>query len=182
MAEQALANLALVQASNRQADEVDRFHAEGRAIMAATLASVRLRGLLMPVVALTELIGTLIVIGLGTVALAEGRLTLGSLLVFLTFLSQLYGPVRALADLTTSLYAAAAGAERIIELLDMPTTVADPPTSVDLAGHAGASSSRASPIATLARPGTPSATSPLPSNRVDGSPWWGAAGPASPRW
>ena len=131
VAEQALANLALVQASNRQADEVDRFHAEGRAIMAATLASVKLRGLLMPLVALTELIGTLIVIGLGTVALAEGRLTLGSLLVFLTFLSQLYGPVRALADLTTSLYAAAAGAERIIELLDMPTTVADPPTSVD---------------------------------------------------
>ena len=67
----------------------------------------------------------LLVIGLGTWAVAEGRLTIGGLLVFLAYLTQLLGPVRDLSSLANSIFAAAAGAERVIELLDEEPRVAD---------------------------------------------------------
>ena len=41
----------------------------------------------------------LVVVGLGVWSLADGRLTLGGLLAFLTLLMQCFGPVRTLADL-----------------------------------------------------------------------------------
>ena len=56
-------------------------------------------------------------------------MTLGGLLVFMAYLAQLYGPIRALGGLANTAYAASAGAERIIELLDEQPSVADPVTA-----------------------------------------------------
>ena len=76
---------------------------------------------------LIELSGALLVIGLGTWELSQGALTLGGLLVFLTFLTQLYSPVRGMSRLVNRIYAASAAAERIIEFLDEQPSVADRP-------------------------------------------------------
>jgi ABC-type multidrug transport system fused ATPase/permease subunit len=80
-----------------------------------------------PAVDLIQLAGVLIVIGMGAHELSSGRLSLGGLLVFLTYLSQLYSPVRGLSKLSNLLYAASAGAERIAEFLDAEPAVADRP-------------------------------------------------------
>jgi ABC-type multidrug transport system fused ATPase/permease subunit len=53
-------------------------------------------------------------------------MTLGDLLVFMAYLAQLYGPIRALGGLANTAYAASAGAERIIEILDEKPSVTDP--------------------------------------------------------
>ena len=127
VAEQSLGNLALVQSSNRASDELKRYEGEGRAIVDATLASTKLQALFSPLVNLIELLGAMLVVGAGVWALSEGRLTLGGLLVFLTYLTQLYGPVRSLSGLINDLFSASAGAERIIELLDEQPAVADRP-------------------------------------------------------
>ncbi|HZK51048.1 MAG TPA: ABC transporter ATP-binding protein [Actinomycetota bacterium] len=132
VAEQSLANLALVQTSNRSADEMKRYEGEGKAIVDASLASTKLNALFSPLVNLIELIGAMVVVGAGVWALSSGRLTLGSLLVFLTFLTQLYGPVRSLSELINDLFSASAGAERIIELLDEEPAVADRPGAAPL--------------------------------------------------
>ncbi len=132
VAEQSLANLALVQTSNRSADEMKRYEGEGKAIVDASLASTKLNALFSPLVNLIELIGAMVVVGAGVWALSSGRLTLGSLLVFLTYLTQLYGPVRSLSELINDLFSASAGAERIIELLDDEPAVADRPGAAPL--------------------------------------------------
>jgi ABC-type multidrug transport system fused ATPase/permease subunit len=125
VAEEALANTALVQSLGREAAERERYRRESVAIMEAELASVRIRGLFGPVVDLIELLGALSVIALGVWALSSGDLTLGALLAFLAYLTQLYGPIRDLSRLSNSLFAASAGAERIIELLDERPRVVD---------------------------------------------------------
>ena len=132
VAEQTLGNLALVQTSNRTDDELRRFEGEGRAIVDASMASTKLQSLLAPLVNLIELVGAMVVVGAGIWALSSGRLTLGSLLVFLTYLTQLYGPVRSLSGLINDLFSASAGAERIIELLDESPSVADRPGAAPL--------------------------------------------------
>src|SRR5439155_7215661 len=67
---------------------------------------------------LIELLGALVVVGLGTWRLAHGEMSLGALLVFITYLNGLYSPIRGLTRLVNTLYSASAGAERILELLD----------------------------------------------------------------
>jgi len=126
VAEESLGNAALVQAYNRQEHETARFHAEGQGAFAAQMASSRVRGLFSPLINMIELAGGLIVIGLGTWELSEGRLTLGGLLAFLTYLTQLYSPIRGLSRLTNTIYSASASAERVIEVFDERPAVAEP--------------------------------------------------------
>jgi ABC-type multidrug transport system fused ATPase/permease subunit len=121
VAEESLAVLSLVQVHGREAAEERRFDSEGRAVVAAELAAARLRATYPLVVDLMELLGMLSVIALGVWALADERLTLGGLLVFLTYLSQLVRPLRDLGDLGVELASAAAGAERVLQVLDLPS-------------------------------------------------------------
>src|SRR5215208_4509838 len=126
VAEESLANAALVQSYNRQDTEVERLSREAGGALRAEMAATRLKALFTPVVDLIELIGVLSVFGFGTWALSEGRLTLGGLLVFAAYLSRLYSPIRGLSRLVNSFYSASAGAERIAELLDERPAVAEP--------------------------------------------------------
>ena len=137
VAEESLSNAALVQSLNRQGAEVARFRHQGERIVEAELASTRIKALFSPIVDLIELLGALIVIGLGTWALTRGDLTLGGLLVFLAYLTQLYGPIRDLSSLSNTIFAAAAGAERVIELLEERPSVVDRPGATPLAGVRG---------------------------------------------
>jgi ATP-binding cassette subfamily B protein len=131
VAEETLGNLALVQASNRQASELDRYRREGEGVIAAELSSVRIRGVFSPLVDLIELAGILLVVYFGTRAIAGGGLTLGGMLVFIAYLTRLYGPVRDLSSLSNTVFKALAGAERVIELLDERPRVADGPVRLD---------------------------------------------------
>ena len=123
--EESLANVQLVQAYNRQETEVQRFERENRGSADAELASARIKAVFAPLVDLIKVGGALFVIGFGTWELERGRLSLGGLLVFLTYLSRLYSPIHGLSRLGSSVFAASAGAERIIELLDQRPSVVE---------------------------------------------------------
>ena len=125
VAEESLSNAALVQAYNRQETEVQRFHEQNLGAFQATMASTRIRSLFTPLIDLIEVAGAIVVIGMGTWELSQGRLSLGGLLVFLTYLSQLYSPIRGLSRLSNTIYSASAGAERVIELMETEPGVVD---------------------------------------------------------
>src|SRR6266542_169968 len=115
VAEESLGNVMLVQAYNRQADEVARFHHHNLARFAAQLAATRIKALFGPLIDFIELAGMMVILGAGTWLLAQGTISLGGLLVFLAYLSRLYGPIRGVSRFANSLSAASASAERIIE-------------------------------------------------------------------
>jgi ATP-binding cassette, subfamily B, bacterial len=138
VAEESLANAALVQASNRQRAEQERFRRENEGMIGAELASARIRGLFTPAIDFIELAGVMLVFVLGTLAVADGRLTLGGLLVFVAYLTQLYDPARELGSLSNRLFRALAGAERVTELLDERPRVTDSPDAVRLGRARGA--------------------------------------------
>ncbi|MBE2316991.1 ABC transporter ATP-binding protein [Solirubrobacter sp. CPCC 204708] len=135
--EEALANSALVQAANAQAHEQARLRREAEGASEAELAGTRIAGLFAPVINLIELLGAIVIIALGTWALSSGDLTLGGLLAFLAYLSQLYRPLRDLTRLYTSVFEATAGAERVMELLDTQPRVVERPGAHDLVRAAG---------------------------------------------
>jgi ABC-type multidrug transport system fused ATPase/permease subunit len=155
VAEESLGNATLIQAYGRQDAESDRFAAQSMGSVHARLAATRLGAMFSPLVDLIQVAGVLSIVGVGIWELSAGRLSLGGLLAFLVFLSQLYGPVQGLGAMSTSLFAAAAAAERIIELLDQRPTVTARPTPSRWAAPVGscAWNGSASPIP------TPNATS-----------------------
>ena len=125
VAEEVLSALPQVQAASAEAREQRRLEAEGRAVIDAELRASRVIGLFRPLVDLTELAGALAVISVGAWALSTGRVSLGELLAFMTYLTQLYSPIRDLTDLAASASKAAAAGERIIELLEEEPAVVD---------------------------------------------------------
>jgi ATP-binding cassette, subfamily B, bacterial len=137
VAEESLANAQLVQAYDRQATEVERFRRQTVAAYEAELASARVKAVFTPVIDVMKVTVVLVVLGIGAWELQQNRLTLGGLIVFLTYLAMLYSPVKGASRLTTSLYAATAAAERIIELLDERPSVLERPEPTRLGRVAG---------------------------------------------
>jgi subfamily B ATP-binding cassette protein MsbA len=125
VAEESLSNAALVQAYNRQENEVSRFHRENEGSFVAEMAATRLNALFSPLINLIELAGVVVVIAAGTWELSQGRLTIGGLLAFLIYLRQLYAPIRGLSNLLNTLYEATAGAERVMEFFDQKPSVTE---------------------------------------------------------
>jgi ATP-binding cassette, subfamily B, bacterial len=135
VAEEALATMPLVQVYNREDMAVDRFHRESLGNFVAQMRLTRMRAFFTPLLDLFELGGVLVVVGYGTWQLGQGVLTLGGLLVFLAYLTQLLEPVRNLSQFVTSISAAAAGAERVVELLDQTPAIETNPQAVTLSAR-----------------------------------------------
>ena len=64
---------------------------------------------------------------LGARQVLAGRLSLGEMLVFLGYLTQLYEPLNQLSHVGATVSNAGAGTQRVLELLDAPQEVADAP-------------------------------------------------------
>jgi ATP-binding cassette subfamily B protein len=132
VAEESLGNATLIQVYGRQQAEITRFTNQSLGSVIAELAATRLRAVFSPLTDLLEVAGVLVVIGMGVWELTSNRITLGGLLVFLVYLSQLYSPVRGLGQLSNTVYSAAASAERIIDLLEAQPEVRAPTHPVRL--------------------------------------------------
>ncbi|WP_316749584.1 ABC transporter ATP-binding protein [Streptomyces herbicida] len=129
--EESLGNIVLTQAYDRRGAERRRLSEEANAWFRASVRSTRLNEAYEQLVQVIETVCVLAVIGIGAWEISTGRMTLGQLLAFAAFLGYLYPPVRGLAQLGLTVTAATAGAERLIEILDVKPSVTDPRRGVE---------------------------------------------------
>ncbi|WP_079173243.1 ABC transporter ATP-binding protein [Streptomyces monashensis] len=129
--EESLGNIVLTQAYDRRDAERRRLGEEANAWFRASVRSTRLNEAYEQLVQVIETVCVLAVIGIGAWEISTGRMTLGQLLAFAAFLGYLYPPVRGLAQLGLTVTAATAGAERLIEILDVRPSVTDPPRGTE---------------------------------------------------
>jgi ABC-type multidrug transport system fused ATPase/permease subunit len=96
----------------------------------AGLDAVRMQSRFSPLVELASVLSTAVVLWFGALRVLSGELSLGVLLVFLSYLTLLYKPVRQLSKLSNVASKGAAAAERIEELLSAPLDIVDRPNAV----------------------------------------------------
>lgn len=122
-----LAGAAVVRAFTREPYERARYEAANEDLLRENVAVIRILSLSFPVVFLLANLGTLGVVWLGGNLVISGDLTVGTLVAFNTYLSFLLMPVFQLGFLATQMSRAGVSAQRVFEVLDAESEVADRP-------------------------------------------------------
>ena len=92
--------------------------------------ALRARGLkakLSPIVEMIVAVGTSLVLWFGARMVLDGRLSTGSLIVFILYLGKMYKPMQELSKMTDTYSKASIGYERIQEVVEMDGEVKDLP-------------------------------------------------------
>jgi ATP-binding cassette, subfamily B, bacterial len=124
---EALGALRIVKAFGGEERETARFLDRSSESLQANVRVSRTEGLLTVAVGLTIGIGTAVVLYIGVGRVEAGSLTLGELLLVMTYLTQLYEPLRTIAKKIGDLQESAASAERVFAVLDRAPEPADRP-------------------------------------------------------
>ena len=127
LAEQGLSSMPIIQAFDRGPSEVARFRAMTERGLRAYMRSIVVQLQFRIGVSTFSALGTAAMLLLGGIQVLQGELTIGSLLVFLAYLSSLYGPLESLAHLGSAFAEASGRARRVFEILDSEEVVADRP-------------------------------------------------------
>jgi ATP-binding cassette subfamily B protein len=130
---ESLSAISLVKMFAREEHEIDRFSGAARAAIQERMAVTRQESAFGFKVGAITIAGGSLVLGVGAVHVLDGRLTIGTLLVIMSYLGFVYGPLSAIATTAGSLHNALTSARRVREVLRLPRE-ADP--------HAGAPPTR----------------------------------------
>lgn len=117
MANETLGAVRSVQAFSREDIEDRRFGERNKASVDAELTAIRLKSTFTPLIDVVSLGGTVLVTFVGVHRVLEGRMTVGLLLVFLSYQKSLYKPMRALSKLAYVISQGTTSARRVDEML-----------------------------------------------------------------
>ena len=127
----------IVQAFTREDFEDERFSRQSTSTLAANLEATKLQAEFSPLVDVVAGTGTAVVLFVGTHRVLSGQLSLGLLLVFLSYLGSLYKPMRQLSKLAYTTSRGVASAERVSEILEAEIDVRDEPGAPAAPAFAG---------------------------------------------
>ncbi len=136
--QEVLAALRVVKAFGQEDREQERFFRRSSEGVQARLRLTLIEGGFGLLVGLISAIGTSAVLWIGIRHVQSGALTLGELLLVMSYLSQLYEPLKTMSKKAASLQSHLAGAERAFALLDEAPDVVERPKARPLAHAAGA--------------------------------------------
>jgi ATP-binding cassette subfamily B protein/subfamily B ATP-binding cassette protein MsbA len=128
-----LTGLPAVQAFTREELEHARFrHNANRTVHAYLRATFA--GLWFQLFAgLVTAVGTALIIYVGGRLALEGKLSTGTILVFVSYLASFYGPLNTLAHTYSTLQFTGGSSDRVLEILDEPLEVSDRPDAAEIA-------------------------------------------------
>lgn len=124
---EALGAIRVVKAFGQEDGERDRFIRRSGSGVDAKIRLAVAEATFGLSVNLVTAVGTAAVLFLGVLHVQDGTLTLGELLMVITYLSQLYGPLKTVSKKLATLQSSLASAERVFEFLDEPADVVEAP-------------------------------------------------------
>jgi ABC-type multidrug transport system fused ATPase/permease subunit len=127
-----LSGIRVIQAFAREDLEYKRFSRESERYYQARVKGIRYWSIFFPAIRFFGAMGTVIVLGFGSIMVVNGQLTLGTLVAFLAYIATIYDPINRLTEVDNIFQEAIAAGERIFELLDEVTEVKDAPNAIDL--------------------------------------------------
>jgi len=115
---------------NREAYEVERFNRQSLEYSRGNLRVARIWSVYSPGMILIASTGTLLILWFGTHAVLDGRMTVGELVAFLTYLGLFYTPINQIHSVNHMLQQSLASGERVFEIIDAVPEVSDRPGAI----------------------------------------------------
>jgi len=134
---ESITGMRVIQAFAQEESSLARFEALNKANREANIRAVSLNFIFNPIVEFLSMVATAIVLWFGGLAVTRGALTLGIMVAFLTYVSRFFDPIQELSQLYSTMQAAMAGGERVLELLDTQPDVEDKPGARQMPPIAG---------------------------------------------
>jgi ATP-binding cassette subfamily B protein len=136
--QEVLTAVRVVKAFGREDDEHDRFLSRAGEGLRARLEAARAEGVLGLLTNMTTAAGTAAVLLIGASKVRSGALTLGDLLMIMTYLTMLFAPLQTVSKSVASFQGSLACARRAFVLLDVEDEVAERPGARPIRRAAGA--------------------------------------------
>ncbi|QPA56173.1 ABC transporter ATP-binding protein [Lysinibacillus sphaericus] len=115
----------------KEQQSIDTFHQQNENLRKSALRAEITSGLLGPINNFMNNLGLAIVIGTGALLAVKGYVTVGIIAAFVTYTRQFFRPLNQLSNLLNTFQSAIAGAERVFEIVDEPSEVADRPEAIE---------------------------------------------------
>ncbi len=131
---QGISALPLIQSYTREKDEQRRFAAETKRAQRRKMSQHGLEVFYWFVISVLLIVNTALVTWLGARQVISGQLTLGELLVFLSYLGQMFDPLNQLSMVGATVSSAGASVRRVFEILDAPDDVKEHPAARSVCG------------------------------------------------
>jgi ABC-type multidrug transport system fused ATPase/permease subunit len=129
MIQESLSSIRTIQAFAREEDEVRRFGVGAAQSVDANVHMTKVQVMSSFVVGLITAAGTVAMIWVGGQRVLAGRLSIGELLVFISYVGMLYGPMSTISGIATAIQGALTPFRRVIEILETKPTIRDIPNA-----------------------------------------------------
>lgn len=113
-----IAGIRQIKSYAAESDEHNNFNGLSHQVRRTTLYLMKWWAVYNPAMSFAGMIGYVLVLGFGSVAVIEGRMTIGDLAFFFLLLSLFYEPVTKLRQLNQMIFSSRAAGDRVFEILD----------------------------------------------------------------
>jgi ATP-binding cassette subfamily B protein len=135
--EQNLRGARIVKAFAQEEAEIARFDEQNTRVLELNVTAARLRAINLPLLQFIMGSGTILVLIFGGQLVIQGQMTIGDLVAFVAYVTQLAMPVRRLGWVLAAIVQATASGERVFEILDAQSEVRDRPDARPLGAIQG---------------------------------------------
>lgn len=136
--QEVLTAIRVVKVFGRERDEEERFKNQSQKNVDAKISLARAEGQYGLLVNITTAVGSAAVLFMGVSSVQRGNLTVGELLMVITYLGQLYSPVKSISNKVKGMQSSLASLQRSFELLDELPEVEEKPGATPLVKSKGA--------------------------------------------
>ena len=119
----------LVKLFGREQKEYGRFSRDGLAVRDIGVRSAVIGRWFFMMLSVVSAVGSAVVFWVGGMLVLRGEFTIGTIVAFGTYLTQLYGPLMALTNAPVEFAQSMVSFERVFEVLDMPVEIAERPSA-----------------------------------------------------
>lgn len=127
-----ISGMRLIQIFAREEEKYDAFADKSQDLFRANWREVMTFAIFRPSIYMVSIIATIIVIGSGSYFVLGNTLSLGTLFIFITYISSFFEPIQELAEQFGTLQSAIASSEKIFGILDEKPEIVSPAESKEI--------------------------------------------------
>ncbi len=127
-----ISGMRLIQIFAREKEKYAEFENRSELLFRANWREVMTFAVFRPSIYLLSIIAMILVIGTGSFHVLDGSLSLGTLFIFITYISSFFEPIQELAEQFGTLQSSLASAQKLFTVLDIRPEIVNPPHPAEI--------------------------------------------------